>query len=184
MMIFKTARRSALIAVAGAAVAALSACSAGQITQTSDQVAAVDGSSANTTDKTIAVRDVTVIVNEDQTAALKFTAVNTDTTMKEHSLKAVKVNGKDVKLSKKPTIERNCSVVADSRANIDLLKKNDNVCITYIDTELENDGLAVGGQKPVTFEFDSGKIELNATISTNHNEFGKDNRVEIPMTHF
>lgn len=183
MMIFKTARRSALIAVAGAAVAALSACSAGQITQTADQVAAVDGASANTADKTIAVRDVTVIVNEDKTAALKFTAVNTDTTMKEHALKSVKVDGKEVKLSEKPTIERNCSVVADSKANLELLKKNDQVCITYIDSELENDGLAVGGQKPVTFEFDSGKVELNAAIAANHNEDFEDTRVEAPKAH-
>ncbi|QGU01279.1 hypothetical protein CKALI_01900 [Corynebacterium kalinowskii] len=183
MMIFKTARRSALIAVAGVAVAALSACSAGQISQTSDQVAAVDGASANTADKSIAVRDVTVIVDEDQTAALKFTAVNTDTTMKDHTLKSVKVDGKEIQLSEKPKIERNCSVVADSKDNIELLKKNDNVCIIYIDTELPNDGFAVGGQKPVTFEFDSGKIEMNATIAANHNEDVAGNRVEAPKAH-
>lgn len=181
-MIFKTARRGALLAVAGAAAVALSACSAGQITQTSDQVAAVDGASANTSDKSIAVRDVTVIVSEDNTAALKFTAVNTDTG-KAHSLKSVKVDGKEVKLSETPKIERNCSVVADSKANIEKLKKNDKVCIKYVDSTLENNGLAVGGQKPVTFEFDSGKVEVKAAIATNHAEDGKDNRVEAPKAH-
>lgn len=180
MMIFNTARRVAIVAVAGAAAAALSACSAGQITQTADQVAAVDGASANTEDKTVAVRDVTVIVNEDQTAGLKFTAINTDTSGKDHTLKSVKVDGKDVTLSEKPAIERNCSVVADTKDNIELMKKNESICITYIDSELSNDGFAVGGQKPVVFEFDSGKVELNATIATNHNEDGADNRVEAP----
>ncbi|MEJ5998904.1 hypothetical protein [Corynebacterium sp. H130] len=182
-MIFKTARRSVLVAVAGAAAIALSACSAGQITQTADQVAAVDGAGANTEDKTVAVRDVTVIVNEDQTAGLKFTAVNTDTSGKEHALKSVKVDGKDVELSEKPTLKRNCSVVADTKENIEKLTKNEQICITYIDTKIENNGLAVGGQKPVEFTFDSGKIDLKATIATNHNEDGQDNRVEAPKAH-
>lgn len=183
MMILKTARRGALFAVAGAAVVALSACSAGQISQTSDQVAAVDGAGAATEDKTVLVRDVTVIVNDDQSAALKFTAINDNASMQTHNLKSVKVDGKDVTLSEKPSFERGCSVVADSKENLELLKKNDDLCITYVDTKLENPGFAVGGQKPVTFTFDNGEVEVNAAIATNHNEDGKDNRVEPSHNH-
>ncbi|MEJ5929003.1 hypothetical protein WG915_10320 [Corynebacterium sp. H128] len=182
-MILKTARRGALLAVAGVTVAMLSACSAGQISQTSDQVAAVDGASATTEDKSVALRDVTVIVSEDNSAALKFTVINQDTTMKPHELKSVKVDGKDVHLSESPKLERNCSAVADSATNIEKIKKSEDACITYLTTTLANDGFAVGGQKPVTFEFDSGKVEMKATIAANHHEEGADNRVEPTHAH-
>ncbi|MDU0478948.1 hypothetical protein QVA66_06825 [Staphylococcus chromogenes] len=176
-MILKTARRGAIFTVAGAAALALSACSAGQITQTSDQVAAVDGSGAETANKEVAVRDVTVIVNEDQSAALKFTAVNQDSKNKAHKLTSVKVNGKDVTLSAQPEIKRNCSLVADTAKNIQTLKKSDNVCIEYVTTSLANDKFAPGGRKPVTFTFDAGEIKVDATIATNHNEENTGNRV-------
>lgn len=178
MMILKTARRGALLTVAGAAAVALSACSAGQITQTSGQVAAVDGSGAETANKEVAVRDVTIIVNEDKTAALKFTAVNQDASQKTHTLSDVKVDGKPVTLSEKPELKRNCSMVADDAKNIQALKKADNVCITYVTSSLANDKFAAGGTKPVTFTFDSGEIKVDATISTNHNEDSKGNRVQ------
>ncbi|AKK03965.1 hypothetical protein [Corynebacterium epidermidicanis] len=177
-MILKTARRGALMTVAGAAVLTLTACGAGQISQTADQVAAVDGSGADTANKEVAVRDVTIIVNEDQTVALKFTAVNQDDAHKPHKLNSVKVAGKEVTLSEKPEIARNCSVVADSAMNIEALKKSDNVCISYITTTLQNDGFAAGGRKPVTFSFDSGEIKLDATIAANHNEVNTGNRVD------
>lgn len=183
MMILKTARRVAVVAVAGAATIALSACSAGQITQTSDQVAAVDGAGAETADKSVAARDVTIIISDDQSAAVKFTAINQDPAMKTHKISSVTVGGKEAKLSEKAEIKPKCNVVADSKANIELMKKNDDLCITYIDTEITNDGFAVGGQKPVVLKFDSGEIKVNATIATNHNEDNTGNRVEAPKGH-
>lgn len=177
-MILNTARRAALLTAAGAATLALSACGAGQISQTADQVAAVDGAGAETANKEVAVRDVTVIVSEDKSAALKFTAVNQDTAQKAHKLTSVKVGGQDVQLSEKPEFKRGCSLVADSAKNIEALKKSDNLCITYITTKLNNDNFAAGGNKPVVFTFDSGEIKLDATIAANHNEDGQTNRVK------
>ena len=57
----KSLKRAAVAAVAGCATLALVGCSAGQITQTSNQVAAVDGASGSTEDGALAVRDVMVV---------------------------------------------------------------------------------------------------------------------------
>lgn len=182
MMILKTARRGALLTVVGAAALALSACGAGQISQTSDQVAAVDGAGAETANKEIAVRDVTVIVNEDKTAALKFTAVNQDSKLKNHTLTGVKVDGKEVTLSAKPTIKPKTSLVADDAKNIAHLKQGNAAGIEYVETKLENNGLAAGGTKPVTFTFDSGEIKVDATVSTNHSQDRKEGFADTRVT--
>ena len=102
MTLKSAARRGVALGLAGCAALALSACGAGQISQTANQVAAVDGASAHSDDNTIAVRDVTVVVNDDSTAALKFTAVNQDTSESTHTLESVTVGGEQVTLSEKP----------------------------------------------------------------------------------
>ena len=73
------ARRGAIMTVAALSALALASCSAGQVTQTSTQAAAVDGANADTENGEIAVRDVTIHVTEDGEAGLKFTAINQDT---------------------------------------------------------------------------------------------------------
>ena len=82
-----------LAAVAVASALALTGCSAGQITQTSNQVAAVDGATAFTEDRELSVQDATVILAEDGQAAVKFTVTNQDRSMKDHTLKSVTVDG-------------------------------------------------------------------------------------------
>ena len=154
MTLKSAARRGVALGLAGCAALALSACGAGQISQTANQVAAVDGASAHSDDNTIAVRDVTVVVNDDSTAALKFTAVNQDTSESTHTLESVTVGGEQVTLSEKPKLERECTVVADSKKYIDNLTKPETGCITHISTSLENNGLALGGTKDVVFNFD------------------------------
>ena len=52
--------RSGIAIVAAGSALALSACSAGQISQTANQVPAVDGGAANAEDNNITLRDVTV----------------------------------------------------------------------------------------------------------------------------
>lgn len=70
------ARRGAIISVTALSALALASCSAGHITQTSQKVAAVDGSSAATEDGAVAVRDVTIQVEPDSgETSLKFVAV-------------------------------------------------------------------------------------------------------------
>ena len=162
----KSLKRVAAAAVAGCATLALVGCSAGQITQTSNQVAAVDGASASTEDGSVAVQDVTVVLAEDGQAALKFTATNQDTAMKDHTLKSVDVDGQNVAISGNSSIAYNCALVADSKDGLERMPqdKNDN-CIEYTATTLENDDFAYGGNVPVTFNFDTGSLDVVATVS-------------------
>ena len=162
----KSLKRVAAAAVAGCATLALVGCSAGQITQTSNQVAAVDGASASTEDGSVAVQDVTVVLAEDGQAALKFTATNQDTAMKDHTLKSVDVDGQNVTISGNSSIAYNCALVADSKDGLERMPqdKNDN-CIEYTATTLTNDDFAYGGNVPVTFNFDTGSLDVVATVS-------------------
>lgn len=162
----KSLKRVAAAAVAGCATLALVGCSAGQITQTSNQVAAVDGASASTEDGSVAVHDVTVVLAEDGQAALKFTATNQDTAMKDHTLKSVDVDGQNVAISGNSSIAYNCALVADSKDGLERMPqdKNDN-CIEYTATTLANDDFAYGGNVPVTFNFDTGSLDVVATVS-------------------
>ena len=173
MTLKSAARRGVALGLAGCAALALSACGAGQISQTANQVAAVDGASAHSDDNTIAVRDVTVVVNDDSTAALKFTAVNQDTSESTHTLESVTVGGEQVTLSEKPKLERECTVVADSKKYIDNLTKPETGCITHISTSLENNGLALGGTKDVVFNFDNGEVTVSATVAGNLHKSGQ-----------
>ncbi|GAB3699863.1 hypothetical protein [Corynebacterium nasicanis] len=159
------ARRGGIISAAALSALALASCSAGQITQTSSQVAAVNGAEGNSEDGTVAVRDVTIIVDDAGEAALKFTAVNQDTTMTEHTLESIEVNGNDVQFDAAP-LARGCTLVGDSAERLESTPQADGIgCIEYTETSLTNADFAVGGNAPVTFTFDSGEIEVFATIS-------------------
>ena len=161
----KSLKQVAVIAAAGCAALALTGCSAGQITQTSNQVAAVDGASAATENGEIAVQDVTVVLAEDGQAALKFSATNQDTSMKDHTLQSVTVDGTPVQLANNNTIKYNCVLVADSAEGLDRLPQDDNNCIDYAATSLPNKDFAYGGNVPVKFNFDTGAVEVTATVS-------------------
>ena len=97
-------RRGGTISAAALASLTLAACSAGHITQTSSQVATVDGQSANSENGELSVRDVTITV-EDNAAALKFTATNQDPSMKAHTLESISVDGNQVSLGPLDPIE-------------------------------------------------------------------------------
>lgn len=154
-----------LVAVIAAAGLALTGCSAGQITQTSNQVAAVDGASAATENGEIAVQDVTVVLAENGQAALKFSATNQDTSMKDHTLQSVTVDGTPVQLANNNTIKYNCVLVADSAEGLDRLPQDKENCIDYTATSLPNKDFAYGGNVPVKFNFDTGAVEVTATVS-------------------
>lgn len=154
-----------LVAVITAAGLALTGCSAGQITQTSSQVAAVDGASGATENGEIAVQDVTVVLAEDGKAALKFSATNQDTSMTDHTLKSVTVDGTQVQLENNNTIKYNCVLVADSAEGLDRMPQDEENCTSYTATSLPNDDFAYGGNVPVKFNFDTGAVEVTATVS-------------------
>lgn len=162
----KSLKRVAAVAVAGCASLALVGCSAGQITQTSSQVAAVDGASGSTEDGALSVRDVNVVLAEDGQAAVKFTATNQDTSMRDHTLQSVEVDGQKAALGDNATIAYNCALVADSKEGLERMPQDRNGnCIQYTATALANDDFAYGGNIPVKFNFDTGSVEVAATVS-------------------
>lgn len=156
---------AAASAVAASALL-LASCSAGQITQTSSQVAAVDGASTTSENGEVAVQDVTVVLAEDGSVALKFTAVNQDRSMTPHRLVSASVDGQDVTMTPAPReIPSECSVVGDSAESIDSMPQAESDCIQYVETSLDNDSFAYGGTVPVAFVFDAGSIEVQAPVA-------------------
>ncbi|MBG9270842.1 hypothetical protein I4J21_08305 [Corynebacterium diphtheriae bv. gravis] len=170
------ARRGAMISVAAASALALASCSAGQITQTSDQVAAVDGSEIDNANGTIALRDVTISLTEQGQAGVKFTAINQDNSNKEHVLKSITVDGTKATIDGDTKLASDCSIVGGIKAEMSRLTEPKAGCITHVITSVENKGLAVGGSKNVVFSFDSGDIALDATIAAPVLESGQHDR--------
>ncbi|VZH86070.1 hypothetical protein FRC0190_02007 [Corynebacterium rouxii] len=170
------ARRGAMISVAAASALALASCSAGQITQTSHQVAAVDGSEVDNANGTIALRDVTISLTEQGQAGVKFTAINQDNSNKEHVLKSITVDGTKATIDGDTKLASDCSIVGGIKAEISKLTEPKSGCIAHVITSVENKGLAVGGSKNVVFSFDSGDIALDATIAAPVLESGQNDR--------
>ncbi len=159
------ARRGGIVSAAALSALALASCSAGQVTQTSTQVAAVDGAWADSEGGEVAVRDVTVLVLDDNSAALKFTAVNQDPTMTAHTLESVQVDGTEVELENTPALGHDCSLVGDSEEGLEGIPETEIGCIEYTATSLDNEDFPIAGSIPVTFSFDTGTIEVTAPIS-------------------
>ena len=182
------------VTVLAGATLTLSACGAGQISQTANQVAAVDGASAtdehlkrliNLKGEHIAVRDVTVLVDDEGEAALKFTAINLNPVGSDaHTLKKVTVGDQTVKFDDEDlTIEPNCSLVADSEAGLDKLAQDKEACITYVANTVDNPGFALGGNKEVTFEFNDLSVTTDATIAAPVLDAGSDHPRENTPEH-
>lgn len=152
-MAFKSVlRRSALITVSAASAVALAACGAGQISQTANQHAAVDGAmnggedaagkGAENTNSALGfvnIRDAHILVDpETGTAGLKFSASNQQrATESVYTLKSITVEGiGEVKLKKvaetpsfakaakgENSLPRECQIVAGPKSVIDPLAK-------------------------------------------------------------
>lgn len=169
------ARRGVVVSATAAAALALVACSGGQITQTSSQVAAVDGTEAATEDGNVAVRDVQILVEPDGEAALKFTAVNQGYQEELYTLESVEVDGQDVAISAQP-INRDGRIVADSAANLENVPQADSEKVQYVETSLNDEDFGYAGFRPVTFTFSNGTIEVNAPVSASQMVAGEQNR--------
>lgn len=168
MMTLKSVARPGAVAVTAVAAAlTLGACSAGQVSQTAHQVAAVNGASADTDNGKVGVRDVTVVVSDDDPMAdLKFTAINNDTDMKTYTLKSVTVDGQKVTLGDSPELARNCLLVADTLMQEDNLQVPENSCMYYTTANLKNTGFPVGGSVPVQFDFGDGTtVAVTAAVA-------------------
>ncbi|MTE10582.1 hypothetical protein FKE98_09230 [Corynebacterium aurimucosum] len=161
------ARCGAIMSVTALSALALASCSAGHVAQTAEKVIAVDGASASSEDGKVAVRDVTIQVEPDTgETSLKFVAVNQGYKVNDVVLESVSVDGQDVPLEGVKPLPRDHSLFADSQTNLDRLPKDGkDKNITYVTTSLENEDYAFGGSRPVTFTFNTGTIEVDATVS-------------------
>ncbi|APT91907.1 hypothetical protein CPHO_02155 [Corynebacterium phocae] len=174
------ARRGAIISVAAVSALALASCSAGQNTQTSDKVIAIDGANATLEDGNIAVQDVNIQLEPDTgEASLKFSAINKGYTGDPVTLKSIDVDGQTVSLKTLEALQpigRNSSIIGNSKANLDAIPLSDADNIQYVATFLENDDYGYAGSRPVTFNFSVGSVTVDAPISASPLEAGAYNR--------
>lgn len=172
-----TFARGALALVAAGSALALSACGAGQISQTSSQVAAVNGASG--TAEHADVQDVTVVVGPDNALALKFTITNEDTHGKPVKVESVKVEGKEVSGLEKTEIPAGGSLIADGKFAMEDIEAKEQKQLQYAATSIKGvDDVYVGGHKKVTFKLDVGEVELSAPVSAYVPEAGQLHRDE------
>ncbi|WP_293769004.1 hypothetical protein [uncultured Corynebacterium sp.] len=171
------ARRGVVISAAAMSALALAACSAGQVTQTSQKVVAVDGSHASTEDGAVTVADVTILVEPNTgEAALKFTAVNKGYAEGDVTLKSIDVDGQSVSVSGVQPIGREESIVADSEGNLKELAQAKMETIQYLPTTLQNEDYGYAGTRPVTFTFSNGTVEVDAPVAAAPFKSGEQNR--------
>lgn len=170
-------RRSAIATVAVGSALALTACSAGQVTQTSDQVAAVDGAKTpkDSTPSGVGIRDAHIIIYpESDYAALKFTAINEERDDVTYTIESIEVEGVgDVEFTPMAATAaseqrsgdplafgRDCAVVADADVALEEVVEtagDAQACISYVATELDpetltgEDNNAAGLSRDITF---------------------------------
>lgn len=161
----KSLKPAAAVSAIAASALLLAGCSAGQITQTSDQVAAVDGAAAASGNNEVAVQDVTVVLADNGQAALKFTAINQNDARKPHTLQSVTVDGTPVQLGGPAEIAAQCTLVGDSAEGLQSIPQAASDCIQYVPTSVANKDFAFGGNVPVSFRFDTGTVDVDATVS-------------------
>ncbi|MDK8870516.1 hypothetical protein [Corynebacterium macclintockiae] len=172
-----TFARGALALVAAGSALALSACGAGQISQTSSQVAAVNGAHGNAGHAD--VQDVSVVVGPDNTLALKFTVTNEDEKGKAVKVESVKVDGKEVSGLDKKEIPAGGSLVADGKFALKDVETKGQSQLQYAETSVKGlKDVYVGGRKKVTFKLNVGTVELNAPVTAYVPESGQLHRDE------
>lgn len=172
-----TFARGALALVAAGSALALSACGAGQITQTSSQVAAVNGAHGNAGHAD--VQDVSVVVGPDNALALKFTVTNEDEKGQAVKIESVKVDGKEVSGINNAEIPAGGSLVGDGKFAMEDLETKEQTQLKYATTSIKGlQDVYVGGHKKVTFKMNVGEVELNAPVNGYVPESGKLHRDE------
>ncbi|AGP30076.1 hypothetical protein [Corynebacterium terpenotabidum] len=181
------AARGALALVAGFAALALTACGAGQISQTANQVAAVNGTNGQVGDAV--VRDVSLIIQEDNSVALKFNASNQAINTDPIVLTSVEIEGATFDLGGSKTIEGNCNLVADSAQGLEDMRADaaeaalgDDACTEYLETTVEGTDFFPGASRNVVFTFDAGEIAINAPIVAWYPEAGTTDRGQDGVT--
>ena len=158
-------RRTALVVLAVGATLGASACSAGQISQTADQVAAVDGGQG--TSGGMSVNDLRVVLpgSGEGEARVGFTISHNGYGLDEPvSIERVEIDGEEVQFGETAPLERDCSVVATTEESE--APPAEGVCIEHVTATLPSaDDLTIAQSAPATVSFSSGDvIETSAGV--------------------
>ncbi|MGN0100817.1 MAG: hypothetical protein ACI39C_07755, partial [Dietzia sp.] len=154
-----------LVVLAVGAALGASACSAGQVSQTANQVAAVDGGRGAVGD--LAVNDLQVVVPENGgQARVGFVASFSGYGLGEPaSLDSVEIDGTPVQLGQTQPLERGCSIVVNARENAEPAPV-EGVCVEQTTATLpSSENLDLGTSVPATVTFSTGdRIETQAAV--------------------
>ncbi|MFD4180602.1 hypothetical protein [Rhodococcus sp. NPDC058514] len=169
-----TRRVATAVALAAAAAISLSACSAGQITQTATQVAAVNGNYANQGD--ISLRNVHIVYPDSEEysiepggkAALKFTAVNNSEVKADRLTKITTEAAGSVTIAGEVggrVIDPQTSLGAGVRAATVLDDAEDPTQLILVELNDLNEGVHPGLTVPMTFSFErAGDIVVSVPV--------------------
>jgi hypothetical protein len=176
------AARGALALVAGSAALTLTACGAGQISQTANQAPAVNGT--NGTQGDAVVRDVSLIIQQDNSVSLKFNASNQGIEDEDITLDGVKVQDATLDFGGQKTIAADCNIVADSAASLKEMgaQHNEKGCTEYLPTRVTGENFYPGAARNVTFTFNTGDITVNAPVTSFYPEAGQTDRGQDGIT--
>ena len=159
-------RRTALVALALGAALGASACSAGQVSQTAYQVAAVDGGHGSAGD--LEVNDLVVVLPEADAAEARvgFVASYTGSGFGEPiSLDTVRIDGVEVQVGQSQPLARGCSLVVSSAEGATPAPAQEGICVEQTTATLPAGDLSVGTSVPATLTFSNGDtVEASAGV--------------------
>ncbi len=174
----KTRRLASVVAIAAGGVLTLSACGAGQITQTATQVAAVNGNSADQGD--ISLRNVHVVYPQDEDYSIEaggkvelgFVAVNNSSQNPDTLTRISTTAASSITVGKEPGGTEIAPLTAlGAGAAVDNATENPGVPLEFIVVELNGIGEDVrpGLTIPVTFTFEeAGDIDVLVPVDAGH----------------
>lgn len=172
-----TAVRGAIALIAAGSAVALTACSAGQISQTNQKVPAVNGVAAQVNN--IDVRDATVVLSPSGEMGVKFTVGNNADGGRIVTLKSVTIRNQPVTLNGPLTIAPDCNLVADIPSEIKRMTQEfgASTCPSYVSASFTGlKDLFPGGQENLKLQFDSTSIDISAPVAALTPEAGESYR--------
>lgn len=159
-------RRSALVVLAACAALGASACSAGQVSQTAYQVAAVDGGSGSTGD--LDVNDLVVVLPESGggEARVGFVASYTGPDLGDPvSLDGVRIDGVEARVGQSQPLARGCSLVVSAAEDARPAPAPEGICVEQTTATVPSGSLTIGESVPATLTFSNGdRIETSAGV--------------------
>ena len=171
-------RRTALVVLAAGTALGMTACSAGQISQTANQVAAVDGGRGEAGDLTL--NDLQVVISEDGGQArvggvISYAGYGLGD---EVSVDTIEIDGQPAQLGALKPLERGCSIEFDATEDAEAGPEIEGLCLEHATATVPNaDDLNIGVSVPATVSFSNGdQIETEAAVVAELLEIGEFSR--------